>query len=118
MRAGLRQEVSSQEECSRSPLKLPDAVLQGGLGDPRISLRPVIAAARDQPHPIPVALDTDAEAVMFDFVRPLGAGRNLGCIGRQAELKRLKHARKICIRSCFAKAVSTAPPMGAKARPC
>jgi hypothetical protein len=28
--------------------KLPDAVLQGGFGDPGISLRPVIAAAGDQ----------------------------------------------------------------------
>ena len=47
--------------------KLLDAVLQGGLGDPGISPRPVIAAARDQPHPIAVALDADAEAVMLDF---------------------------------------------------
>ena len=40
----------------------------------------------------------------------LGAGRNLGCIGRQAELERLKHATKIGIDSGFAKATSTAPP--------
>jgi len=38
----------------------------------------------------------------------LGAGRNLGCVGRQAELERLKHATKIVIRSGFAK--DTAPP--------
>ena len=30
--------------------KVFDAVLQDGLRDPRIALRPVIAAAGDQPH--------------------------------------------------------------------
>ena len=40
----------------------------------------------------------------------LGARRDLGCIGRQAELKSLKHATKIGIDSDFAKATSTAPP--------
>jgi hypothetical protein len=34
-------------------------------------------------------------------VESLGASRDLGCIGRQAELKRLKHAAKIGIRACF-----------------
>src|SRR6516165_8845232 len=84
--------------------ELPDAVLQGGCGDPRIALRPIIAAPRNQAHSITVPLDADAEAVMFDFVKPLWSCRDLGCIGRQAELKRLKHARKIGIRSGFAKA--------------
>ena len=40
----------------------------------------------------------------------LGAGRDLGCVGRQAELERLKHATKIGIGNGFAKATSTAPP--------
>jgi hypothetical protein len=28
---------------------------------------------------------------LFDFVKPLWASRDLGCIGRQAELERLEH---------------------------
>jgi hypothetical protein len=32
------------------------------------------------------------QVVILDFVKPLWAGRDLGCIGRQAELERLKHA--------------------------
>ena len=42
----------------------------------------------------------------------LGTGRNLGCVGWQAELERLKHGPKIGIRSDLAKAISTAPPTG------
>jgi len=37
-----------------------------------------------------VALDAEAEAVVFDFVKPLWTGREIGCVGRQAELERLK----------------------------
>ena len=37
------------------------------------------------------------EAVLLDFVKPPWPGRNLGCTGGQAELKRLKHALKIGI---------------------
>ena len=36
---------------------------------------------------------------MLDFVEPLWSGRNLGCVGRQAELERLKLALKIGIRA-------------------
>ena len=84
MRAGLRQEVSSQEECSRSPLKLPDAVLQGGLGDPRIALRPVIAAAGDQPHPIAIPLNAGEAVVLgVDGISDFNALDN-GCGSRLA----------------------------------
>ena len=75
--------------------ELLDAVLQGGLGDPWESLGPVIAAAGDQPHPISVPLDADAEAVVLDFVKPFWSVRDGGGFGRNAELKRLKHAPKI-----------------------
>ena len=68
--------------------ELLDAVLQGGLGDPRVALRPVIAATCDQPYPIAVTFDADAEAVMLDFVEPLWTSRDLIPVGRQAELKR------------------------------
>jgi len=59
------------------------------------ALRPVITAARDRPHPIAVALDANAETILLDFVKPFRPGRALGCVGRQAELKRLKHAAKL-----------------------
>ena len=81
--------------------ELLDAVLQGGLGDPRVALRPVIAATCDQPYPIAVTFDADAETVMLDFVKPLWPGRHLDCVGRQAELKR---------NMVLLKATSTAPP--------
>ena len=61
---------------------IESVMLQGGLGDPRIALRPVIAAAGDQPHPIAIPLNADAEAVLLDFVKPLRPGRDLGCISR------------------------------------
>jgi hypothetical protein len=36
------------------------------LDAPRVSLRPVIAAASDQPHAVAVAIDTEAVAVILD----------------------------------------------------
>jgi hypothetical protein len=75
-----------------------DAVLQGGLDYPSIALHPVIAAAGDQPHPIAVTLDANAKGC---FVKPLLPGRNVGCIGRQAEFKRLKPAAKLGILGSF-----------------
>jgi len=57
--------------------------------------------AREQADAVAVALDAEAEAVLLDFVKPLWPGRYLGCIRRQAELKRFKHALKIGIRSGF-----------------
>ena len=41
---------------------------------------------------VAVPLDADAETVLLDFVEPLWPGRDLGRIGRQAELERLEHA--------------------------
>ena len=60
-------------------------------------LRPIVAAARDQAHPIAVTFDAEAETVLLDFVKPFRAGWDLGCIGRQAELERFEHATKIGI---------------------
>ena len=36
-------------------------------------------------------------AVVLDLVKPFWACRDLGCVGRQAELERLEHALKIGI---------------------
>ena len=87
--------IDAQDDGLAVEHKLLDAVLQGGLGNPGIALGLVMTAPGDQPHPIAVTLDADAEAVLLDFVKPLWAGRNLGCVGRKAELERLKHALKI-----------------------
>ena len=54
-----------------------------------------ITAPGDQADTVAVPLDADAEAVLLDFVKLPWPGRNLGCTGGQAELKRLKHALKI-----------------------
>ena len=58
--------INTQDDGLAVDHKLPDAVLQGGLGDRRIALRPVIAAAGDQPHPIAVTLDANAKTPLVD----------------------------------------------------
>jgi hypothetical protein len=58
------------------------------------------------------ASPSHAEAIMLDFMKPLRPGRNLGCIGRQAELKRLKHAPKIGIGKEIAFPEIFPPPVG------
>ena len=100
----MKSEIPStpQDDCLAIDYKLPDAVLQGGLGDPREALRPVITAARDQPDAVTVALDAEAESVILDFVKPFRAGRDFGRTDREAELKRLIHAANIGVRSAFA----------------
>ena len=75
--------------------KLADAVFQGGLTDPREAARPVIATSGDQPHAVAVTLDEDAKTVLLDFVKPLRTSWNLIPVGRETELKGLKHAPKI-----------------------
>jgi hypothetical protein len=67
-------------------------VLQGRLDYPRIFLRPIVSAPRDKLDTITVSLNTETEAIVLDFVKPLRAGRNLIADGREAELKRLKKA--------------------------
>jgi len=49
---------------------------------------------------------------MLDFVEPLWSGRNLGCVGRQAELERLEHGRKIGIRTRFCEGHKHGPARG------
>src|SRR5262249_728631 len=73
------------------------SVLQRGLDDPGITLAPVIAAARDQPHAIAVALDPQAIAVILDLVEPIRAAGDLDAASGNTKLKRLKHGAKIGI---------------------
>ena len=67
--------------------ELLHAVLQRSLGDPWIALGPVVAVAGDQPHTIAVALDAQAIAVIFDFVKPVRSMRNLSPTGGDAKIK-------------------------------
>ena len=51
--------------------EMPLSVLQRGVDDPRIALGPVIAIAGDQAHAVAIALDAQAVAVIFYFVKPV-----------------------------------------------
>ena len=51
-----------------------------------IARRPVMTIAGEQPHPLAVALDDHAVAVMLDFVNPFRAVGYLGATGRDAGL--------------------------------
>ena len=75
-RVEIRDAIDAQDTCFAVDHKLLDAVLQGGLGNPGIALGLVMTAPGDQPHPIAVTLDADAEAVLLDFVKPLRACRD------------------------------------------
>jgi hypothetical protein len=92
-RVEVRNAVDTEDHGFAVDHKLTDAVFQGGLTDPREAARPVTAG--DQPHAVAVALQPDAVAVIFDFVKPPRTGGNLCTLDRKAELKRLKHASKI-----------------------
>jgi hypothetical protein len=76
-------EHKAQDDSLAIDHKLLDAVLQGGLGHPRVALRPVIAATRDQPHPAAITLNAEAEAVMLDFGTTLAPGTFVALVGRQ-----------------------------------
>ncbi|MCP1912878.1 hypothetical protein ACVIHH_005149 [Bradyrhizobium sp. USDA 4518] len=60
-----------------------------------------MAALRDQPDAVSVALDAQAVAIVLDLVEPLRAGRNQLSNGRQAELE-FRHDRHMgmCCRFC------------------
>ena len=53
-----------------------------------------------------VTLNVHPVVIVLDLVKPLGPGRNLGSLGRNAELKRFKHASKIGIPANFASSQS------------
>src|ERR1700742_3114467 len=66
------------------------SVLQCRLDDPRIALRPIVAAARDQPHAIAVALDANAAAVILDLVNPFHSLWYFSAAGGKTKFKRIK----------------------------
>ena len=66
-------------------------VLGRGLDDPRIAVGPSVAAPRDQTDAIPVTLEAEALAVIFDFMQSDRAIGDGGCTSRKAKLKRAGH---------------------------
>jgi hypothetical protein len=75
-RVEIRNAIDPKDDRFAVDHKLTDTVFQSGLTDPREAARPVIAAAGDQPHTVPVALNANAVAVVLDLVQPVGAGRD------------------------------------------
>jgi len=59
-------------------------VLQRRLDDPGIAIGPVVAASGDQANAIPLALQTEAVAVVLNLVQPDRAIGDTGLAGRQA----------------------------------
>ena len=89
--------------------ELPMPIFPCRLNNPRIPIGPVVIARVISRTRSPSRSTRMREPSCLISMKPLWPGRNLGCIGRQAELERPKHATKICIRSGFAKADKHSP---------
>jgi hypothetical protein len=63
------------------------SILKGGLDDPGIALAPIVPTLGNQADMVAVSLHPEAIPVVFDFVKPFRAGRNLGSGGGDAELE-------------------------------
>ena len=103
----LRIEVGDTIDAEHHRLTINDEllvpVLQRGPHDPRIARGPVITAASDQPDAIAVSLHQHAEALILDFVKPFGAGRNLRASDGEAELvhgQYIGQCRRVQLRCC------------------
>jgi hypothetical protein len=55
----------------------------------RITVRPIVPVAGNQPHAIAVALDAQPVTVILDLVEPARGGWNLGAASGDAKIKRL-----------------------------
>jgi len=75
-----------------------DKLGQGQLTEQGSAQRPLLSLPIGSPFRKPIALQPEAVAVVLDLVEPLGAVRDDGRLGGDAELK---HAPKIGIRSNF-----------------
>src|SRR3954466_7409943 len=66
---------------------------QGGLCNEWVSIRPVVATARQQTHALALALNNQAITIMLDLVNPIGPRRHFGAGCRDAGLirKRTQH---------------------------
>ena len=65
-----------------------------GFGDQRVSVGPIVAPPRQQPHALTLALHNQAVSVVFDFVKPIRAGWNFGAAlgDTRLVLKATQHA--------------------------
>jgi len=59
----------------------------GRRASPRVAVAPVVAASGDQPHAVAIALQPQPVAVVFHFVEPVGAVRDDGGLGGEAEIE-------------------------------
>ena len=71
--------------------KLLEPIPECRLDDPGIAVSPVVAAAGDQAHAIPLALQAEAVTVVFHLVESDRMVRDGGRAGRQAKLEGARH---------------------------
>jgi hypothetical protein len=74
------------------------AALRAASKDPWITAGPIVASARDQAHAVSIALQAEAVAIVFYFMKPIEAVRDRNALRRQAELKGMRHRAQISIR--------------------
>jgi hypothetical protein len=79
--------VHTQDDCLAIDDELLLAVLQSGFNDPGEALRPIVPAASNQPHPIAIALNTQAVAIELDPREAIPDRKNLGSGSGNAKLK-------------------------------
>ena len=80
----IRDAVYTEQDSLTINHKRGVTVAQGGLGDWRIAVAPVVAVASEQAHAFAFALDDQAITIVLDFVKPIRPGRNLGSARRNA----------------------------------
>ena len=76
------------QEVSPSITKEVLRLQQRGFRNEGIAVGPIVAVAGEQTHAFALALDDQAIPVMFYFVQPVRAGRNLGAARRDAGFER------------------------------
>src|SRR5262245_33150292 len=76
--------VSSQVTASPSSGHERQRNLSTSVGYEPEALRPVVAAPREQPHAVTIAARHQAEAVIFDFVKPAWSEGRVSCSRREA----------------------------------
>ena len=59
---------------------------QRGLSDQRVTIRPVVATAGEQPHALAFTLDDQAVTVVLYFVKSIRAGGDFGAAHGNARL--------------------------------
>jgi hypothetical protein len=77
--------------------------LAAGRSDGRIALRPVIAAAGEQPHSLALAAYDQPIAVVFDLMHPVGPEGGLAArVGMQASMKPSVRTRRVTMAAHWA----------------